>query len=256
MDLKNKILSINYRGEKQRNFFHFHRNALIKLFFVIIFPHINLTKNNLYLLTKLNSKTEIIITINGSGPQNILSQKYNNTLPDIILVNGKQEEPKKIVNMTEKENNVTMIWNSQITSCEQMFAFCNNLTTINFVDFDTSLVTSMRMMFINCDSLISLDLSGFNTSSVETMYAMFYGCSSLDSLDLSSFNTNKVYDMYSMFYGCRTLTSLDISSFNTSLITTMEGMFHDCSSLTTLNLSNFNTKSVRSMKVSFYNCLS
>ena len=256
MDLINKILSINNRDKKQINFFHFHWNALIRLFFIIIFPHIYSTKNNLYLLTKLNSKTEIIITIKGSGPQNILSNKYNKTLPDIILVNGKQEEPKKIVNMTEKENNVTMIWNSQITSCEQMFAFCNNLKMINFVDFDTSLVTSMKMMFINCDSLISLDLSGFNTSSVETMYAMFYRCSSLVSLDLSSFNTNKVYDMYSMFYGCRALTSLDISSFSTSLITTMEGMFHDCSSLITLNLSNFNTKSVRNMKVSFYNCSS
>ena len=256
MDLTNKILSINIRYKNQINFFYFHWNELIIICFIIIFPHICLTKNSLYLLTKLDSKNEISITIKGNGPQNILSNIYNNTLPDTIFVNGEEEIPKKIVNLTEKESNVTMIWNSQIISCEKMFAHCHNIANINFIDFDTSLVTSMKVMFLNCTSLISLDLSGFNTSSVENMYAMFYGCFSLKSIDLSSFNTSKVQDMYSMFYGCSSLTSLDVSSFNTSLITTMEGMFHDCSSLITLNLSNFNTENVRSMRVTFHNCAS
>ena len=256
MDLINKILIINNRNKNQISFYHFNWNILLIIFFIIIFPHIYLAENSLYILTKLNLKNEISITIKGSGLQNILSNNYNGTLPDTILVNGNEETPKKIVNLVKNENNITMIWNAQIKSCDGMFAFCNNIKTINFIDFDTSLVTSMRIMFINCTSLISLDLSGINTSSVEDMYAMFYGCNSLKSIDLSSFNTNRVRNMYSMFYGCSSLTSLDVSSFNTSLITTMEGMFHDCSSLITLNLSNFNTTSVKSMRVTFHNCAS
>ena len=95
MDLINKILTIKNRSKNQINFLHFHWNILKRIFFIIIFLHIYLAKKNLYKLTKLDLKNEISITIKGSGLQNILSNNYNDTLPDTILVNGNEETPKK-----------------------------------------------------------------------------------------------------------------------------------------------------------------
>ena len=47
-------------------------------------------------------------------------------------------------------------------------------------------------MFLGCNNLTSLDVSNFNTSEVTTMRGMFQNCTKLTSLDLNNFNTNKV----------------------------------------------------------------
>ena len=131
-----------------------------------------------------------------------------------------------------------------------------NLTSISFVNFNTSKVTNMYSMFWYCSKLTSLNVSNFDTSKVTTMYYMFYYCSKLTSLDLSNFNTSNVTNMTSMFGGCSSLTSLNVSNFNTSNATSMRGMFSHCSSLTSLNLSNFNTSNVSDMASIFIGCSS
>ncbi|MCI6573148.1 MAG: BspA family leucine-rich repeat surface protein, partial [Firmicutes bacterium] len=131
-----------------------------------------------------------------------------------------------------------------------------NLTSISFVNFNTSKVTNMSMMFVECSSLTSLNLSNFNTSKVTTMSWMFLHCSKLTSLNVSSFDTSNVTAMFNMFYNCSSLTSLDVSNFNTSNVTSMSQMFWNCSSLTSLNLSNFDTSKVTDMYLMFYYCSS
>ena len=141
------------------------------------------------------------------------------------------------------------------TSCQNWFAGCTNLSTIEGLsNLNTSLVTTMTAMFYNCQSLESLDVSGFKTSNVKTMTGMFYGCQSLKSLDVSGFNTSLVTTMTGMFYGCPSLKSLDVSGFNTSLVTDMRFMFNGCSGLTTLDLSSFNTGQVTEMTGMFNKC--
>lgn len=116
-------------------------------------------------------------------------------------------------------------------------------------------ITSMENMFYNCSNLTSLDLfSHFNTSKVTNMRSMFHNCYNLTELDLSSFNTSKVTNMNCMFANCPGLTSLNLSSFNTSNVTKMENMFYDCTGLTTLDLSNFDTSNVKDMMGMFINC--
>ena len=95
-------------------------------------------------------------------------------------------------------------------------------------------VTNMSGMFATCDNLTTLDLSNFNTSNVRDMAYMFKGCNNLSSIDFSNFDTFKVTKMNDMFDVCFSLTSIDLSSFDTSNVTNMAGMFNFCESLTTI----------------------
>ena len=166
------------------------------------------------------------------------------------------------------------------TNGNGMFAYLDNVSTLDLSGLDTSNMTSMSRMFLNSKSLTNIDVSGFDTSKVISMYEMFRGCSSLANIDVSSFNTgavtdmqrmfcncfllinlnlsnfdtSKVVNMYEMFFGCNSLTNLDITNFNTSNLVNMSEMFFDCSSLISLDLSSFNTSNVTNMARIFRGC--
>ena len=231
----NNISKLNYHIR------FFERNILIYynllLFFIIIYYIIHISKEE-YII---NSISKILLTINGTGNQRILSNQsiyyyineikkdcYFNYTPDNILVNNISQENKDkyVYNLTEQINNITIIWNNQINDFSCVFYGLNNITIIDLSYFNTSLVTSMSYMFLGCSSLISLNLNNFNTSLVTTMKNMFDGCSSLISLNLNNFNTSLITDMSYMFYGCSSLISLNLNNINTSLITSMYYMFY------------------------------
>ena len=89
------------------------------------------------------------------------------------------------------------------------YKFSNNtFANLIFKDVDTSKVTNMNNMFHYCNALTSLDVSKFDTSNVTNMYYMFYGCSALTSLDVSKFDISKVNDMNRMFEGCSALKTI------------------------------------------------
>ena len=167
------------------------------------------------------------------------------------------------------------------TNGSGMFAYLDNVSTLDLSGLDTSNMTSMTYMFYNSSKLVNIDLSEFKTSKLLYFNNMFNGCSSLVNLDLSSFDTSKIsnfsnlfkdctslkkinlssFDTHSAtifaftFMNCQSLENLNLSNFNTSKVTTMSGMFYNCSSLTSLDLSNFNTTNVTSMGSGmFYNC--
>ena len=66
----------------------------------------------------------------------------------------------------------------------------------------------MRSMFNYCENLTSLDLSNFNTSKVTDMYCMFQDSWNIASLDLSSFDFSNVKDADAMLDNCLSLTDL------------------------------------------------
>ena len=167
------------------------------------------------------------------------------------------------------------------TNGSGMFAYLDNVSSLDLSGLDTSNMTSMTHMFYNSSKLVNIDLSEFKTSKLLYFNNMFNGCSSLVNLDLSSFDTSKIsnfsnlfkdctslkkinlssFDTHSAtifaftFMNCQSLENLNLSNFNTSKVTTMSGMFYNCSSLTSLDLSNFNTTNVTSMGSGmFYNC--
>ena len=146
---------------------------------------------------------------------------------------------------------------SQVTSMKGMFAWCDNLQSVDVSNFNTANVTDMIAMFACCEQLSSLNLSHFSTSNVTQMSNMFVGCHQLTSLDVSSFNTDKVTNMYAMFGDCPKLTSLDLSGFKTTKLTDMSLMFHDCSQLQTIYVGDgWSTTDVTNSSNMFKNCTS
>ena len=142
------------------------------------------------------------------------------------------------------------------TNGSGMFAYLDNVSSLDLSGLDTSNMTSMSRMFYNSKSLTNIDLSGFDTSKVVTMSYMFDGCNNLKNLDLSNFNTSQVINMYAMFMNCSNLKELDLSSFDTSNVTNMGHMFENCKLLKKLNLLNFNTSKVTQMHAMFTNNVS
>ena len=131
------------------------------------------------------------------------------------------------------------------TNGSGMFAYLDNVSSLDLSGLDTSNMTSMSRMFNNSTSLKNIDVSGFDTSKVTTMNSMFSSCKSLESLDLSNFNTSKVTTMNSMFMSCTNLISLNLSSFNTSNVTDIRSMFWLCENIKNLDLSNFDVSSLK-----------
>ena len=152
--------------------------------------------------------------------------------------------------------NLSGLDTSNMTSMSRMFYNSTSLKSIDLTGFDTSKVVTMFGMFENCNNLEKIDLSNFDTSNVTSMANMFRELKKITNLDLSNFKTDKVIDMYYMFSNCNSLKSINISSFNTSKVTKMYYMFHGCESLTHLDVSNFDTSSVTDMGAMFSLCSS
>ena len=106
--------------------------------------------------------------------------------------------------------------NARPTSCFSWFRGCENLTTIEGIEYlNTENVENMSSMFRDCYALESLDLSSFNTAKVTSMSHMFYICKALTTIYASDkFVTNQVTYGNNMFYGCEKLNGYDGSKTN------------------------------------------
>ena len=142
------------------------------------------------------------------------------------------------------------------TNGSGMFAYLDNVSSLDLSGLDTSNMTSMSNMFLNSKSLTNIDVSGFDTSKVVNMAKMFEGCTNLVNLNLSNFNTTSVTNMNMMFRKCNNLRQLEISGFDTSNVTNMSYMFQNCISLTNLDFPSFDTSNVINMPAMFQNCRS
>ena len=114
--------------------------------------------------------------------------------------------------LAQRENIKTVVFdasfaNARPTNCYAWFYGCNNLTTIEGIEYlNTENVTNMGGMFYNCCALTSLNLTSFNTAKVTNMEEMFIGCSALTTIYVSDkFVTDKVTDSRNMLSGCNKL---------------------------------------------------
>ena len=231
MKNKNKISKIII-GNKDTNFL---LNIYLLLFLLLIIE----TKDRK--IRKLNLNSEITLTINGTGTQQILSNRQLvipdfglvqfTTVPDEIYVNDiyQNETSFYVYNLVNEINNVTIL-----------FFRCNSLISLDLRTFSTSKVEEMQNMFYECISLKYLDVSSFNTSLVKNMGNMFGFCRSITSLDLSNFDTSSVSNFAYMFSYCQSLKVIKFK-FDTSNAIDMGRMFLSCSSLIFLDLRSFDT---------------
>ena len=230
-------------------------SSLILMSVFILFLSIN-SSNNI-IISQLNFDNIIKLTIKGSGNQQIISNDYNpyNAIPNKILINEIEQDQTKIgkiaYDLTGETNNITLIWDNQITYCSYMFQNLTNIIEIDFSNFNSSIVTETALMFKGCSSLTSINFKNFKTFNNINMYAMFESCISLTSIDLSNFDTSSVTNMEKMFYECKSLNNLDLSNFITSKVESLAWMFDTCESLVSLNLTNYNTSLVNNLAYMF-----
>lgn len=138
-----------------------------------------------------------------------------------------------------KTINVKNLKTDEVTDMDSMF-FNSGVISLDLSGFNTSNVTSMNNMFAWCINLRQLDVSNFDTRNVFDMTCMFDTCRDLKTINLSSFDTSNVELAEAMFADCKSLTDLNISNFNTDKMWLFNSMFSGCDRLKTLNIANFN----------------
>ena len=141
-----------------------------------------------------------------SSPKELMSLMRGGNTPEWI---SKNSYVKKVVFDASFAN-------TRPTSCFSWFRGCENLTTIEGIEYlNTENVENMSSMFRDCYALESLDLSSFNTAKVTSMSRMFYICKALTTIYASDkFVTNQVTNGNDMFYGCEKLNGYDGSKTN------------------------------------------
>ena len=197
---------------------------------------------------------EIHLVVRGNGQQLILNELFYKDPIEIYVNNAKQNSIERSYNLPYDLNNVILIFEEGIDSCENMFKDLINLKEIDLSNFDFSKVTKMNYMFRNCNKLEKINFGKINTSSVNDMSYLFLYCKNLLSIDLSHFDTSSVTNMNYIFSGCEKIKALNVSNFNTSNVQEMEDIFSYCYELVSINLSNFDTSKVKIMKGMFYLC--
>lgn len=136
---------------------------------------------------------------------------------------------------------------SKTTDMGWMFEEDSALQSVNFGNIDTSDVTNMELMFDGDDSLNTVDLSNFDTSNVTNMNSMFSSTGLLSIKFGNKFSTAQVKDMGFMFAWSDKLVNLDLSGFDTGKTTSMSSMFFGDTDLVNIKLANLNTSSVTNM---------
>ena len=173
-----------------------------------------------------------------------------------LFINSKKVPYEKFFTHRKMNTyNITLKFNIKLKDCSFMFAGCNYIKQINFINFDTSKTNNMEYMFADCQQLKNINLYTFKTKNVTNMSKMFYNCNNLINLDLSSFDTKAVINLSYIFAECKNLENINLYHFNTNKVSNMSNMFYNCLQLKKINLSSFNTKNVLNMSYMFYNCI-
>lgn len=177
--------------------------------------------------------SSVAVTTNVSGGGD-LSEYFNDT----ITQNTNTQQTMAIWQIINKLLNVIYVDNS-VTNLNGAFSGLY-LTTLPKIVFNSN-VTSMQNMFNNCRNITEVDTTGFNTSNVTNFASLFSGCSKLPTLDISNSNnfvSNKVETMASMFSSSTRISEINLSNFYTPVLTNTSFMFYECYALQKLDIRN------------------
>ena len=151
--LKNKTISFLIRKTfKKKNSFILQLYVLLNIIFII-----SSTSQSDKMIRKKNYLSEIHLVIQGNGIQKILSDEFNFKSSDIseILINNEHYNSisNTINELENEENSITIKFNKEIDSCENMFKGLQNITEIDLSQFCSSNVKNMSFMFYGCSNL-------------------------------------------------------------------------------------------------------
>ena len=196
---------------KRFKIFQTYPKSLLMNYKIIIFLllfNLNFEKNARILQ---NNEYKIQLVIQGNGEQNLLSDFFSD-LPQKVLVNGDESRCSNRCNLTEEKNNITLIFYSELSICENMFNGLENILEVDLSNIDIS-CRNMDYMFNNCTNLEKITFGNINNE-IDSIKSIFYGCSKLQSLNLLDFVFSEITEMSKMFYGCSSLKYLNLYSYS------------------------------------------
>ena len=118
------------------------------------------------LFSSINSESQITLKVKEAGESNILNDEFN-TDPSEVIVNSESKPTcKKKCDIPRSYSTVIIKFNSQLTSCLNMFNGLSNIVEIDLSKFDASKVITMENMFMDCTKLEKVTLGNIDTSLV------------------------------------------------------------------------------------------
>ena len=93
-----------------------------------------------------------------------------------------------------------------------MFSGCDNLTTVDFTNWNTTKITSFGYMFNDCISFNNFSIvANWNMSNATSISGMFNNCRNLSNITgLSKWNVSNVIYLWDIFGYCNNLTNNDL----------------------------------------------
>ena len=189
----------------------------------------------------------------------MINPEFIDYIEEIYINNEKMESKSPKINLTlpnYTNNTIKMIFNSINTDCVSMFKDCEDIESINLLDYEMSSVTNVNSMFEGCKSLKSIDLSFLKNAKVKNMSNMFSGCSELKSLDWSHLDLSSVDTIKNIFKDCINLESINFSYVNLTAIKSLNNLFSNLISLKSIDLSNLIIPNLTETQSMFSKCSS
>ena len=146
----------------------------------------------LRIINNVNSEIDLIIS---KSYTRLLSHNYRGDMPYKIIINGNEETfSYNFYDLNEDINYITLKFNVQIKTCAFMFERFDEILEIDLSDFDISQVTSMKSMFNNCNNLKSLNLLNFSLN-CSTNYIFSFPKNKCKFIT----NNKKLLNIYNLF---------------------------------------------------------
>ena len=146
-------------------YFAYSKMKSIYIFFVLFLSLHD--SRNIYL-----QSSEVNLIIKGPGTQNILYEWFYLD-PSEIIVNGESRPLcKKSCEFYNDLNNVTIKFDEEIKTFENMFNGSANIIEIDLSKLDTSTVESMESMFSHCVNLEKINFGNINTKNVVIIFIL------------------------------------------------------------------------------------
>lgn len=153
-------------------------------------------------------------------------------LPNLVTSNKLQSLYRVFgycYNLVNTEN--IQYWNTEnVTNVDQMFLFCNNISTLNNLNFPK--VTNLRNFCGACHSLVSLSNVSFENA--QNLWQAFGQCWNLQAIP--EIHSDNIINMCEAFMNCSNLT--EVIQYNTLKVKDMSKAFQFCNNLSNASIQN------------------
>lgn len=229
--------------------------AFIIIIAIILTGYIITSESKFVLEKELNFDLEIVESDEWNKRTLITGTEFNEKIISSgatqIIFGVKEDYTKEIENIKGIDLAVEDNEKAFKTSDIELYTVTNadnEKVALVLSDYKIKANKDSSKMFYNIETLTSVKFLNFETSNVENMSSMFYGCKNITEVNLNKFDTSKVSDISNMFYECNLLKTVYVSDlWNLDKITTeQENVFYNCEKIVGGNGTTFDMAKITS----------